>query len=213
MGTITREATAPIADGETASGTEVEAEFNKIFTEFNGNIEDVNVAAAAAISGSKLADASIANAKMVGSTLTTASMNASAVTKGNLQSASDLQVVTTSTTLVDVPSMTGITLTPGSTSDMIVLDFMATVRRTATPGTLGLIWGFNVNGSDVDDIARYSWTDSEYHVVNVSYMVAAGGTSAQSFRPRYKRAGGSTIAGEFTVDQLRLFRAVILPIK
>lgn len=56
------------SDGETASVTELSQQITTIVDEFNGNIDDDNVKASAAIDGSKIADDSITNAKLLSST-------------------------------------------------------------------------------------------------------------------------------------------------
>ena len=78
MGLISREPTAPIADTETASGAEVEAEFNKLFNEFNGNLDADNFAAAAALGTTKLKDETIQGLKFKNASLTTAQMASAA---------------------------------------------------------------------------------------------------------------------------------------
>jgi hypothetical protein len=52
MGTITR--TNTFVNGTTASATEVNTELDTVYNEFNGNIENANIKADAAIAGSKL---------------------------------------------------------------------------------------------------------------------------------------------------------------
>lgn len=61
MGTIS---VTNISDGTTGDAADVNSQINTIVSEFNGNIDNANIKALAAISGSKLADASITNAKL-----------------------------------------------------------------------------------------------------------------------------------------------------
>lgn len=49
----------PISDGSTADAADVNTPLQTIYDEFNGNIDNANIASGAAISGSKIADASI----------------------------------------------------------------------------------------------------------------------------------------------------------
>lgn len=81
MGTITREGTAPIARGDTSSGTELEAEINKIHTLINGNIDNANVAADADISGTKLGNATLTAGRIADSTITGARFAAETFSK------------------------------------------------------------------------------------------------------------------------------------
>jgi len=52
------------SDGETADVSDYNTPINTIVNEINGNLDNSNIDAAAAISGTKLADASITNAKL-----------------------------------------------------------------------------------------------------------------------------------------------------
>lgn len=57
-------------DGETADVSDYNTPINTIVTEVNGNLDNTNIKANAAISGAKLADASVTNAKLAtGTTL------------------------------------------------------------------------------------------------------------------------------------------------
>jgi len=56
------------ADGETADASDYNTPINTIVTEFNGNIDNSNIKANAAISGSKLADASVTPEKLLAGT-------------------------------------------------------------------------------------------------------------------------------------------------
>lgn len=55
-----------IVDGTTADAADVNSQVNTIVNDYNGNIDNSNIAAAAAIAGTKLADASVTSAKIVG---------------------------------------------------------------------------------------------------------------------------------------------------
>lgn len=61
MGTVST--TLP-ADGQTIDASDVNTPINAILAEFNGNIDNDNIKAAANISGSKLADDSVPNTKI-----------------------------------------------------------------------------------------------------------------------------------------------------
>lgn len=61
MGTVST--TLP-SDGQTIDAADVNTPINAILSEFNGNIDNDNIKSAAAINGSKIADATITNAKL-----------------------------------------------------------------------------------------------------------------------------------------------------
>lgn len=53
-----------ITDGTTADGADVNSQINTIVNAINGNLDNANIATAAAIDGSKLANTSITNSKL-----------------------------------------------------------------------------------------------------------------------------------------------------
>ena len=219
MGTIAREASAPIADGETASGAELELEFDKIFTVINGNIENANIKAAAGIVGTKLANNTIAAAQITGSTITTAELAVAAVAKADVKTDATVEAMTTSTSYVDVPSISSITVTPGSTSDIIWIDFVCHVYQTGASGAAGWVYALSVDGVDTAGLA-VSRTNSQnaQATVTLSYAVAAGGTSAQVIKPRYKtHLTGVTssfgVAGGAGTEIVKILRVQVIPIK
>ena len=79
MGLLSREPSAPIADTETGSGAEVEAELSKLFNELNGGLDGTNFAAGADISGAKIATASIPGTALKANTLTTGEFSADGI--------------------------------------------------------------------------------------------------------------------------------------
>lgn len=63
MGTITRHAGAPFADGEVLAGADLEGDFNNIYSEFNGQIESSNLADAA-VTTAKISASAVTQAKI-----------------------------------------------------------------------------------------------------------------------------------------------------
>ena len=65
MGTIVKPFT--FAPGGTVTASELNSDFDTLYTEFNGNIDNANIKAAANINGAKLAAATIAAGKLASS--------------------------------------------------------------------------------------------------------------------------------------------------
>lgn len=228
MGLIVREGTAPIQDGETASGDEVEAEFNKIFNEINGNLSNVNISTTANIDGDKLANASIATAKIEDNAITTAKMAAAAVPKGYYATSTGTETFTTSTTFVDVPGITAATLTPGSTGDFIFCDLTFTAEATGDNQTT-YAFGFNVNGQAATDVQGcYLWTNQwengNFNSTTITWATVAPATTSMVIKPQYRVADGTwastfvlspsdPVAEDATVDITKSFRVLIVPTK
>lgn len=72
MGTITRHPDAPFQDGEVLTGPDLEADFATIYDEFNGNIDDANLADGA-VTTSKLDDGAVTQDKMTSGAASTSS--------------------------------------------------------------------------------------------------------------------------------------------
>lgn len=204
MGTISRQAGAPIADGETSSGTEMEAEINTLFVVINGNIDNANVNATAAIAGTKLADNTVTNAKILADTILVAKMAAAAVPKHYVEIDAAPGTWTTGTSLADLTGMTGAVLTPGSTDDMILMD----VAITFTSGAAGDVAtiGWSVNGTDYDDQAVITVLNGRQTFVS-NYAIAAPAASSMTIKPRHKRDTGTET---WTINNT-VFRCWILP--
>lgn len=75
MGTITRHAGAPFADGEILPGADLEADFDTIYDLVNGGIDDAN-----------LEDLGVTTSKLAASAVTTAKLAANAVTQAKMTS-------------------------------------------------------------------------------------------------------------------------------
>ncbi len=208
MGTISRQAGAPIADGETSSGTEMEAELVTIHTVINGNVDNANVKTAANIAGTKLADNTIPSAKMLTDTLTVAKMSAAAVPKFHLAVSTTSGNWDETGSLVDFANLTAATLTPGSTNDMIFMDVTVTVNPSSSGSDRALVVGWSVNSSETDDVTAHyiahpgfaqSWTST--------FMVVAPAATSMTIKPMNK---GPSDSGTMVLDNV-VFRCWILP--
>lgn len=216
MGVVSRQGTAPIADGETSSGTEVEAEFNTLFTLVNGNIDNANVKAGANITGSKLASGSVTETQMSASTLTTASMATSAVPKFYVDVVASVGALTQSASVTDIPNVTAATLTPGSTDDFIFMDVCFDLQWAASPQTLSTLnIGWHVNGTDYAGILRTDCaadagtTDETNRRESVcsTYAIQAPAASSMTIKPIYTTTTSAKVP---TIGDL-IFRCWILP--
>lgn len=226
MGIVSRHAGAPYLNGETLSGTDLETDFDNIYDEFNGGIDNDNVSPTADISGSKLlvnsvagtklTDNTVTNAKMLADTVTTAKMAASAVPKGYVSSATGSgTALAGGTTFEDVPGITSATMTAGSTSDLIMLDFSGSLIVIA--GAKQYAFGFSVNGTDTPDLAVVDLPDSQQIQIHAAWAVAAPATTAIVLKPRIRRVsgtGGSALYyGPTAGGVTRVFRVLIVPTK
>lgn len=81
MGLISRHASAPIENGDTSSGAELEQDIQTVHTLINGNLENANVKAGADLNGAKFGAGTIKNAKLTNSTLDTANFASETFTK------------------------------------------------------------------------------------------------------------------------------------
>jgi len=208
MGLVSRHGNSPFANGEELSGTELEADFNTIYNDYNGSIDNGNIASAAAIAGSKLSNTSVTDAKMTANTLTTASMAASAVTKHHVSINSSYGNITTSqASLIDFTSITDATLTPGATTDMIMMDLTLHYDSAASDTSNNLIIGWSINGTDFDSVMESTPTSGNNDVcVHSSYSIIAPATTSMVIKPRHRYNGTETLAAGHVI-----FRCFILP--
>jgi len=222
VGLIARQAGAPVADGETSNGTEMEAEFDTIFTEINGVLANVNIAMGADILGSKLSLGSLAAAKVAANAVTGAKvamgavtaeeMAAAAVTQAYVDSDTGTETTTTSGSFVDIPGITDWTVTPGSTSNFIQLEFICYCTAGAT--ALSYEFGFSIDGSPTAILGTFDISVGTPQGWYISWLTTAASASSQVIKPQYGRASGSTTTAFSTsdVEITKLFRGMIIPV-
>jgi hypothetical protein len=97
VGVPARHAGAPYATGETIFANDIETDVANLYAQL-GNIEDVNVAAAADIAASKLADLTIPGAKFVADTITQGKIAANSISDYDLTADSTVTVATSAWT-------------------------------------------------------------------------------------------------------------------
>lgn len=216
MGLIVRQAGDPIEDGDSRDASEVEAELVTIHTEINGLLDNANLSASAELSGSKFLNGSITATQIAADTVTTSKIAQSAVMQGQVETATDSSGVsfTTSTSNVDVPGFSGVTVTPGSNSDALFIDFTASVSLAAS-NTATYMFAISVGGSDTDcQEVGFVTTASRNNpqVLHVSYMVVPATTAALVVKPRYRQLA-ATSTPFFVADSLRVLRVLSIPIK
>jgi hypothetical protein len=219
MGFIGRQAGAPILNGETASGTEMEAELSTIHSLVNGNIDNTNIISNAAIAGTKIADTSIAGVKLTADTVTLSKMIPAAVPKAYWATSTTTAVATTSATVVDIPDISSWTVTPGATTDIIELDLTVTMDKPNSNAN-GWEFGFDIGGADTGSLAmlRFSNDGASNGVVSCTTHWAqnAGVDTAITIKPTYKRVVGSdsTSFGGYVGSGITIiFRGRVIPIK
>jgi hypothetical protein len=222
MGLISREATAPIQDGETASGAEVENEFNKIFNEINGNLDNANVKSAAAIDGSKIANTSITTTQIAADTVARSNINADAFGTASYESnASDAgTTMTTSTSYVAIDSITTVSVTPDSTDDFIVVDLavVGDVTTAASTDKTLLEFRLTVDGTE-HELGSHEWRgDSRDGTkrANFFWAGAAPATTSIDIIPQFKvnAQAGSYVKWAAATDGInKAFRVLVFPVK
>lgn len=84
MGLIDRHAGKPWINGEEVLASDLEADIARAFQELAGNIEDVNIAAAANISGSKLSDGTVRGGTIASATIASGKLAAEALNEDKL---------------------------------------------------------------------------------------------------------------------------------
>lgn len=221
MGFITREVTAPIEDGDDLSGSEIEAELTKIFNEIDGGLDTTNLAAAAGLLGTQIADDTIPAAKIASSTITTTQMAASAVPKHGISTYNNTGDLTTSSTLVDVPNVS-VTLTPGSTSDIVLMSLAVTIEQDTAGTSPEYQWGFNIADGTTGDVLvasselRGGGTTQNGTFV-FQHVMTALTTSSTVYTPRYKIISSASFpcvwSSTVGLDYTTAFRVLIIPIK
>lgn len=228
MGLIVRESTAPIKKGEVASGTEIEAEFNKIFVVIGetsgseGNLDDANFSPNAQISGTKssngtlttvkIQDSSIPGSKIKSSVLITEAFATSAIPQGYVDTDTTADTLTTSTSFVDIPSIVAWTVTPGSTDNYLKLDLEVGTDGGSSSGR-SYEFTFKVNGTDQAVVAVWTTSSSiDRFAWNVSLIVKAPTASSMTVIPRYRYSSGETSVG-MTFKGPKVFRGIVIPVK
>lgn len=221
MGLIAREGTSPITDGEKIIAADVENDLATIFTEINGELDTANFARAANIVGTQFANTTIAGGKFEDDTITTASQNATAVHKTAFSRKKNDGTITDSATLVDVPELTTLTVTPGSTSDIVTMGLLVSLRQNSAQ-TLH-IFGFNIDDGTGDvetGVCDFRYSSTIMHqTLLFQYTMTASAAVATVYTARYKR---SAIVGSAypkwedtvgTVDYNTIFYVMATPIK
>ncbi len=208
MGLVSRHANAPFANGETLSGTELESDFATIYDEYNGSIDNSNIASGAAIVGTKLASATLANSLFIADTITTSKMAASAVPKHHVAVDTSFGAVTTSqATLIAFAGLTSATLTPGSTNDLILMDLTFSYSASANDTSNDLIIGWSVDAAETNDvIASEPVLASGNIVVHSTFAATPADTNSTVMLPMHRYNGTATL----TINYL-VFRCFILP--
>jgi len=223
MGLINRESTAPIKAGELTSGTEVENEFNKIFTLIGltsgseGNIDDSNIKGPidaaklnnTAVTTAKIKDGDIPGSKINNGIITTSEFVATSLMQANVDTTTTADAFTTSSSFVDIPSVTAWTVTPGE-GNYIQLDY--TFGVTATGGADRFyLFGFSVDGSNTGVRAKWdissTLTPNGFHFSWSTVVTSSGSIVCKPIYAQNTSSGGSIA---FTLT--RVFRGIVIPV-
>ena len=222
MAHIARESSSPIRDGDNIIAADVENEFDKIFTEQNALLDTTNLARAANVVSGQFANTTITGDKFTDDTITLGSMEASATALAVFSIKNISGTLTDSATLVDMPDVTSLTLTPGSTSDIVTMSLFVSVRQNAAKTLHN--FGFNIDDGtgDVECGAldfRYSSSTTMNQCRLFQHTMTATAAAATVYIARYKR---SDIVGSVypkwqdtvgAVDYNAIFYVTSTPIK
>jgi len=195
MGLISRHPGAPYTAGEILQGgPDLEVDIGNLYNEFNGNITGANFSATAAIGADKIADGTVTGVKLRNAALTTALM----LDAADVSTDATADALTTSATLVDVPSLSPITITPNSIDDIIMIEFMASYVASGSTGFLAQYgWTMSIGGVDLGLLAvsgrnlKTLDSSSEYISLTLHWAQKATSTSATVIQPRYRELAGS----------------------
>ena len=134
MTTVTRHAGAPYVNGETLQGPDLETDISNIVSVVNGSIDNANIATAAAIAGSKLADASIATAKIQDGAITGVKLAANVATNLQVTGVTTAQVNITGTSYADIGDSVSVAITSASgQTPKVLIVYMASFIADAAP--------------------------------------------------------------------------------
>jgi hypothetical protein len=181
------------SDGETIDATDYNTPINTIVTDYNGNIDNSNIAAAAAIAGTKLADSGITTAKLADNGVTAAKLATSALTLGYTEKSSN--TVVTGSTFTDLSGLSQTVTVPSGGRDVYISFFSSGAKTDGAAGsvlTIAIREGSTVLGQFVwnQPVAAYN--------VPIFFTIRVPAATATAGSHTYK-ASAATSAGNFTI--------------
>ncbi len=186
------------ADGTTAEVADYNTPITTIVNEFNGNIDNSNLAAAAAIAGSKIADGAITPNK-----LSTGATVAYVVTSET----------TTSTSYVDLTTTTDtVTVTVGSNGLLAVFISAAMQNNTANAfccTSFALSGANTLAAADENGVIYQSYTSNSYSKLGNSVLLSGLSSGSTTVKMKYRVITGGSGSGTGTVS-LRKISAIPL---
>lgn len=186
------------SDGETIDVADYNTPINTIVTEINGNLDNSNLSASAAIAGSKIADGGITAEKLT----------ASAITLGYAQITSSFTTTSTSATLVTGLSTT-VTIPAGGRRIEITAYSYATDTTSSGGYAFMSIWDGTVgSGTQLSLSAQRitSASSGSFHIVLASVVPAAG---SKTYNVGFHvTAGTGTLAAAATYPAFILVKAI-----
>jgi len=230
MAHISRESTAPIRNGEGIAADDVELEFQKIFSVIgqsgSGDLDTSNFSRNANIAGGQIANTTLVDGNFSADTVTTSSINATAVTKAAFSVADVSGQLTTSASLVDVSGVASLTLTPGSTSDIVQMTASLTLEKYTggDPAAAGSAYslGFNIDDGTGDvEVGHIEFGGAFLDLgadrtVHMNYVMTATAATETTYKLVHKRLSGSGTGqwqDAFNLDYNAVFYVVVYPIK
>lgn len=174
MGTIARHAASPFVDGETLLGADLEGDFATIYDEFNGNIDDAN-----------LADSAVTTPKIAASAVTQAKMTSGAATMSEVVTTNDTGVALTGS-FQTIGSSIAHTVGNPARHVVIMCSFATTGPAAADDFTFQLLKdGVSILGVGIVDVNRVPTGQDRIHTrVYVDASPTPGGSHTYAFQAK-----------------------------
>lgn len=188
------------SDGTTADVADYNTPVNTIVNDYNGNIDNSNLAAGAAIATSKLATDGGITAGMLGSGV----VSNAKVADGFPVQVAYAELATSSTTSTVIPldntipqsgegaEILTVSITPKSSTNYLVVEFsVMLITSSSTYGSVAAL--FRDSGADAIGVAMGGSESTTPATVSFKQRVAASSTSATTFKLRVGPSAAGTV--------------------
>lgn len=177
------------SDGQTIDAADYNTPINTIVNEFNGGIDNTNIAAAAAIDGSKLATSSVGNTQLaVGVPVQVVSVAYSAVATGTTTIPND-DTVPQNTEGTEFMTLA---ITPKSATNMLKIELTAMLSHSAAVGVIGALFK-DTTASAIAASPVRNTAAGEANTLSFVCPIVAGSTSEITFKFRAGGDGAGTL--------------------
>jgi hypothetical protein len=180
------------SDGTTADVADVNTPITTIVNVINGGLDNANIAASAGIDGTKLADGAITSAKVAtGMPVQIVSAVFTSVATGTTL----IPVDNTIPQITEGDEYMTITITPKSATNILVFSVNAFLSSSIANSLVVSLFQ-TATANSIATIATYQSVGGSFMSVPLTHTMAAGTTSATTFRVRC----GQQVAGTMTFN-------------